>query len=300
MEALDLAGRGRRARRREPVRDPVAPADLVEQHLAAATEAPVNCLPLSLSTSSGAPYRSSASRRPGRPRGRSRARPPRDHAIARMVIDAGHDPRLPQLPGDRVDQPRPIDDVELPQLHRRRPLPAHIVRRLARRARVITSPWRTRIRCTVARDGNGSGGAGPRMSSCTIRSAPHRGCARRSSHTRASTYRRRLIRARPRPARPVRQPRQPAGAIARQPRMHRLARHPDLGRHLRRARTVQHRHHRSIPLLDDRQRHQRQSRPPVADPRTTRADHGQRRQACPELQRKQNPMTNASASTWAT
>jgi hypothetical protein len=64
----------------------------------------------------------------------------------------------------------------------------------------------------------------------------------------------------------VRQPRQPRRAIARQPRVHRLARHAHLGRHLRRARTVQDRHHRPIPLLDDRQRHQRQSRPPVADP----------------------------------
>jgi hypothetical protein len=39
MEALHLPGRGRRARRREPMRDPVAAADLVEQHLAAAAEA---------------------------------------------------------------------------------------------------------------------------------------------------------------------------------------------------------------------------------------------------------------------
>ena len=38
-----------------------------------------------------------------------------------------------------------------------------------------------RIRCTVARDGNDSGGAGAAISSCTIRCAPHFGCARRSS-----------------------------------------------------------------------------------------------------------------------
>jgi hypothetical protein len=45
MEALDLAGRGRRARLREPVRDPVAPADLVEQDLPiAAREAPSELL----------------------------------------------------------------------------------------------------------------------------------------------------------------------------------------------------------------------------------------------------------------
>jgi hypothetical protein len=39
MEALDLARGGRRARRREPMRDPIAAADLVEQHLRAAPEA---------------------------------------------------------------------------------------------------------------------------------------------------------------------------------------------------------------------------------------------------------------------
>jgi hypothetical protein len=42
----------------------------------------------------------------------------------------------------------------------------------AARLRSATSPWRTRMRCTVARGGNSSGGAGPRLSSCTIRCAP--------------------------------------------------------------------------------------------------------------------------------
>jgi hypothetical protein len=46
MEALDLPRRGRRARLREPVRDPVAAADLVEQHLAAAREATSELLPI--------------------------------------------------------------------------------------------------------------------------------------------------------------------------------------------------------------------------------------------------------------
>jgi hypothetical protein len=35
-----------------------------------------------------------------------------------------------------------------------------------------------------------------------------------------------------------------------QPRMQRLPRHADLGRDLGHRRSVQHRHHRSIPLLD--------------------------------------------------
>ena len=59
--------------------------------------------------------------------------------------------------------------------------------RRLRRGRSTTSPWRTRMRCTVAREGIGSGRTGARMSSCTIRCAPQRGCARRSSHTRPST-----------------------------------------------------------------------------------------------------------------
>jgi hypothetical protein len=39
LEALDLPRGGRRARLREPVRDPVAAADPVEEHLAAPAEA---------------------------------------------------------------------------------------------------------------------------------------------------------------------------------------------------------------------------------------------------------------------
>jgi hypothetical protein len=87
-----------------------------------------------------------------------------------------------------------------------------------------------------------------------------------------------LMRTRPRPLRPVRQPAQPVAAIAPQPRMHALPQHPtplsDLG----------HRHprldlqHGSIPLLDNRHIHQRQSRPPATrrpqPPRGRQADHG--------------------------
>ena len=91
--------------------------------------------------------------------------------------------------------------------------------------------------------------------------------------------RRGLTRARPRPPRTIRQPRQPRLAIPRHPRMHRLARHTDLGRDLAHRGAVQHRHHRPVPLLDNRQRHQRQSRPPA---QSAKADHGQRRQPCPE------------------
>ena len=94
--------------------------------------------------------------------------------------------------------------------------------------------------------------------------APPRVIAPQVTHARLQ-LRRRLIRIRPRPLRPIRQPRQAATSIARQPRMHRLARHTDLRGHLADLRAVQHRHHRPIPLLDNRQRHQRQSRPPARE-----------------------------------
>lgn len=42
-----------------------------------------------------------------------------------------------------------------------------------RRTRSTTKPWRTRILCTVARDGNRCGGTGLRISSCTFRLASH-------------------------------------------------------------------------------------------------------------------------------
>jgi hypothetical protein len=75
--------------------------------------------------------------------------------------------------------------------------------------------------------------------------------------------RRRPTRARPRTRGTIRQARQPRLPTPGHPRVRRLARHTRLGRHLAHPSAIQHRHHRSIPLLDNRQRHQRQSRPPA-------------------------------------
>ena len=62
-------------------------------------------------------------------------------------------------------------------------------------------------------------------------------------------------------------PAKPAVAIARAPtRAPTAATRPTSAATSLTARAVQHRHHRSIPLLDDRQRHQRQSRPPRPRP----------------------------------
>ena len=135
------------------------------------------------------------------------------------------------------------------------------------------------MRCTVARDGNCSGGSGAahQLMHDPLRTPPRMRPAQ-LTHPRLQLCRR-PVRARPRPARPIRQPRQARRAIAPDPRMHRLARHADLARDLAHRGAVQHRHHRPVPLLDDRQRHQSQSRPPA---QSAQADHGQRRQAGPE------------------
>jgi len=74
------------------------------------------------------------------------------------------------------------------------------------------------------------------------------------------------MRTAPRPVRSIRQPGQAAVSIARHPRMDRLTRHAHLRGDLAHRNSIQNRQHRSIPLLDDRQRHQCQSRPPVPDP----------------------------------
>jgi hypothetical protein len=42
-----------------------------------------------------------------------------------MIIDPGHDLRLPHHPSGDVDKPHPADDVDLPQLHRTRRFPPH-------------------------------------------------------------------------------------------------------------------------------------------------------------------------------
>src|SRR6187455_2812711 len=98
MEALYLPGRGRRARLREPVRDPVAPADLVEEHLAAAAEAIGELLAVIREhlLRHAIALERLRERETDRAAGRA-LHHPREHAEARVVIDAGHDPRFAQL-----------------------------------------------------------------------------------------------------------------------------------------------------------------------------------------------------------
>jgi len=72
----------------------------------------------------------------------------------------------------------------------------------------------------------------------------------------------RLVRARPRPVRPIRQSADLLGQIARDPSMHRRPVHPDLVRDLDHVRARQHRPDRVETLLHPRQDNQCQSRPP--------------------------------------
>jgi hypothetical protein len=104
-----------------------------------------------------------------------------------VVVDAGHDPRLADLARRGIDQPRTEQDVQLPQLHRRRPLPAHVVRALTPATTARDEAVTDEDAVIVERDGNGSGDAGKRISSCRIRNAPHFGCSRRISQMTAST-----------------------------------------------------------------------------------------------------------------
>ena len=102
------------------------------------------------------------------------------------------------------------------------------------------------------------------------------GCARRSSHTRASTSRDSYH------ARPTR----PVAITAEPPPMHRLSRHAHLGRtSLTRA--------PSKTAITARYRcsttDNATSPNPDLPPQSARADHGQRRQACPETQCKASP-----------
>lgn len=73
-----------------------------------------------------------------------------------------------------------------------------------------------------------------------------------------------------------REPRQTQGLIPRLPPAHRLPRHPQRRSDLRHRRTRQHRKNSPVPLLDNRQLHQRQSRPPHTHRNDThrKAEHG--------------------------
>ena len=108
-----------------------------------------------------------------------------------MVIDTGHYLHLPQHPGHLVDQPDPFDDVDAPQLHRRRPLkPLVGAARPSPRPRLCQAlAEQDPVHRPLGRRRHtlGQVGGSLRSSSSRIRFDPHRGCLRRISATAAST-----------------------------------------------------------------------------------------------------------------
>ncbi len=125
VETLDLAGRGGRTRLGAPLGDAVLPADPLEEHLdrlraiVASGELPA----VVGQYLRGHPI---AAHRLGE---RLTHRPPRrrgDHGRGddepRVVIDAGDQLALPP-----ISQRHTADDVELPRVHRRLPLPALVL-----------------------------------------------------------------------------------------------------------------------------------------------------------------------------
>jgi hypothetical protein len=167
----------------------------------------------------------------------------RAHAVPGVVIQAGQ--RLRRRP---VGQPDPADDVHLPQLHRRTALPAL--------PRLSPPPAGTGL----DQRGPGQRPVDPGLTG-QRRHAPagqlHHDPPRapRPMHPaqlehRRLDQRRHLMRARSRPARPIRQRLQPTGLIAAQPAMQRLPGHaPLLGHRGHLMPLGDHRQHRQIALL---------------------------------------------------
>jgi hypothetical protein len=104
-----------------------------------------------------------------------------------MIIHSGDDLGFPRLPGDRVHQHHPADDVDLPQLHRPRPLEPHkrLPRPLPRPRQGQPMPQQDPV--DRRSDGTTNPSDGARNSCIRIRFDPHRGCLRRSSATNTST-----------------------------------------------------------------------------------------------------------------
>lgn len=186
----------------------------------------------------------------------------RDNAVPGVIIHSGHDLRLGQLPSQRVNEHHAADDVHLPQLHRPVPLPALVIRPLpAPHPRfhrpmpdqdpIHRHPRRHRAHCP-----------GPLQHMNDPPRTPPRMHAPQLTHRRLHLGRS-LMRTRGRPARPVSQARQTRCGIPRLPPADRLPRHPELPGDLRHRRTRQHRQDSPVSLLDNRQLHQRQSRPPA-------------------------------------
>lgn len=276
MEPLDLARRGRRRRLGQPVRDPVLPADPVEQHLTTTAEPGGELLAVvgqhlfRYPEHLQGPGKGRADRPSGRPLDHRR-----DHAVPGMVIHSGHDLRLGQLAGDRVDQHHPADDVHLPQLHRTLALPALVIRPFTPPDPRLDQPMADEDPIHGHPRRHRRHRPGPLQHMSDPPRTPPRMLTPQLTDSRLHLGRR-LMRTRRRPTRTICQPGQTRSLIPGLPPADRLPGHTQLSGDLGHGRTRQDSQDSPVSLLDNRQLHQRQSRPPATRRNDVhrKADHG--------------------------
>jgi hypothetical protein len=226
VEPLDLAGGSRRGRGGQPVGDAVLAADLVKQHLPALTETISKLLAIvsedflrhpELPQGGG---QGQAHRPPGGPLSDSG-----DDTEPGMVIDPGHHLGFPQLTRAGIGDHHAADDVDLPQLHRTRPLPAAVAvpRALARPGCHEPLPGQDAVNGPL-RWHRYSGRPAQQFQPNPLGTPLGVLAAHLRHHDLNLT--RHLMRAEARPVGAVRQPSQPFGQIPGDPRMHRLPRYP--------------------------------------------------------------------------
>ncbi len=190
-----------------------------------------------------------------------------------MIIDAGH-----HLDLQAVREMDAAHDIHLPQLHRPAPLPPPVIlpppaplpglhQPMAHQRPVHRRAARQRHHARPLQLPDDPRRPPPRMIT------PH-------AHDPRLNDGAHLMRARHRPRRPVRQPRQPTAAgIPGQPLVHRLPRHPIPARHFNDRRAfLQDLQHRPIPLLHDTQLHQH-TRPLSPRSATDRSEADQMRKS---------------------
>jgi hypothetical protein len=254
VEPFHLAGGRGRGGSGEAMHDAVVPADPIEEHLTTPPEPGGELFAIVSQDLVGDPVTLQGL---GERQAHGPARGPQarrgDHTEPGVVIDPGHDLDL-----GAVDQEHAPHDVELPQRHRGVAFPA----------RVVLPPAAPPLGVDQA---------------ATDQDPIHRRHRRHWHHPRASeligqaartppgmlpaqlTHRglhlgRRLVRTELGAVRPIHQPAQALVPIAAQPRVHGLARDPDLGGHPCHRLASEHSQHRPIALLNNGQLHQHRSR----------------------------------------
>jgi hypothetical protein len=290
VEAFHLAGGRGRGGPGEPMGDGVVAADAIKQHLPTPTKAGGELLAVVGEDLLGHPEP------PQRARERQAHRPPRgpsrdlrDDAVAGVVIDPGDDLGL-----GAVGQPGSIDDVQLPQRHRRRALPAPVV--------LPPSAARARDDEAVADqdpvDRHPRRHARPASAAAQLVLEPAwapAGMLPAQLTDGGLQLCRDLVGAGVGPFGPVNQSPQPSLPIAGQPRVQRLSGDPDLPGDLADCGAGLHGQDGAIALLDDTQLHQGQSS--ASCPATTATDARQPSRTRSPVNHVVKPRCQASTGT---